>query len=270
VALLQVEVVDAKGRRNPVALDTVHFDLQGPAEWRGGIAQGPNNHILARELPVEGGVNRVFVRSTTQPGRITVRANAAGLAPAELSFEAAPVKVTDGLAAPAAPPPLRLDRGPTPATPSFKVSRVAVPVASLDAASNPGDAAKSYDDDETTAWSSAPGEGASITYKLARPAELREIELKLTGWRNRSYPLRVFVDGEEVYKGVTPKSLGYVTLALKPRKGSSVRIALDGTASDGGGVKLNEVANQANVDTGEKGLSKNALSIVEAEFYELP
>jgi hypothetical protein len=270
LALLQVEVVDAKGRRNPVALDTVHFDLQGPAEWRGGIAQGPNNHVLARDLPVEGGVNRVFVRSTTQPGKITVRAAAPGLAPAELSFEATPVKVVDGLAALAPPLPLHLDRGPTPATPSFKVSRVAVPVASLDAASNAGDAAKSYDDDETTAWSSAPGEGASITYKLARPAELREIELKLTGWRNRSYPLRVFVDGEEVYKGVTPKSLGYVTLALKPRKGSSVRIALDGAASDGGGVKLNEVANQANVDTGEKGLSKNALSIVEAEFYELP
>jgi hypothetical protein len=270
LALLQVEVVDAKGRRNPVALDTVHFDLQGPAEWRGGIAQGPNNHILTRDLPVEAGVNRVFVRSTTQPGKITLHATAPGLAPAELSFDAAPVKVADGLAAPAVPPPLRLDRGPTPGTPSFKVSRVAVPVASLDAASNSGDAAKSYDDDETTAWSSAPGEGASITYKLARPAELREIDLKLTGWRNRSYPLRVFVDGEEVYKGITPKSLGYVTLALKPRKGSSVRIALDGAASDGGGVKLNEVANQANVDTGEKGLSKNALSIVEAEFYELP
>jgi hypothetical protein len=30
------------------------------------------------------------------------------------------------------------------------------------------------------------------------------------------------------------------------------------------------VANQANVDTGSKGMSKGALSIVEAEFYELP
>jgi len=30
------------------------------------------------------------------------------------------------------------------------------------------------------------------------------------------------------------------------------------------------VANQANVDTGGKGLAKNALSIVEAEFYTQP
>jgi hypothetical protein len=274
LALLQVEVIDAKGRRNPVALNTIHFDLQGQAEWRGGIAQGPNNHILARDLPVEGGVNRVFVRSTTQAGKIVVRASAEGLAPAELSLESTPVVVADGLAAPAPSLPLRLERGPTPSTPSFKVSRIAVPVASTEAASNAADAAKSYDDDETTAWTSTPGAGASITYKLARPAALREVTLKLTGWRNRSYPLRVFVDGQEVYNGSTPKSLGYVTLALKPlagqRKGSTVRIALEGTAEDGGGVNLTEVANQANVDTGEKGLSKGALSIVEAEFYELP
>jgi hypothetical protein len=270
VALLQVEVVDAQGRRNPLALDTVHFDLQGPAEWRGGIAQGPGNHILARELPVEGGVNRVLVRSTPEAGKIVLRASANGLAPAELALTSQAVQVVDGLAKPAAPPPLHLERGPTPLTASFKPSRVAVPVALSEAASNAGDAAKSYDDDETTAWTSSPGAGASITYKLARPAELREIELKLTGWRERSYPLRVFVDGEQVYQGVTPKSLGYVVLPLTPRKGSSVRIALDGAADDKGAIKLSEVANQANVDTGSKGLSKGALSIVEAEFYELP
>jgi beta-galactosidase len=270
LALLQVEVVDAQGRRNPVALDTVHFDLQGPAEWRGGIAQGPHNHILDRDLPVEGGVNRVFVRSTTQPGKIVVRASAPGLAPAELSIEAAPVQVAAGLAPPPASLPLFLGRGPTPATPSFKVSRVAVPVASIEAASNPEDAGNTIDDDETTKWTSKPGAGVSITYKLAREAQLREVELKLTGWRERSYPLRVYVDGEEVYKGVTPKSLGYVILPLKERKGSTVRIALDGAVDEEGAIKLSEVANQANVDTGGKATSKGALSIVEAEFYELP
>jgi len=34
----------------------IHFDLKGPAEWRGGIAQGPENYILSKDLPVEGGV----------------------------------------------------------------------------------------------------------------------------------------------------------------------------------------------------------------------
>ncbi len=270
VALLQVEVVDAKARRNPVALDTVRFDLQGPAEWRGGIAQGPDNHILARSLPVEAGVNRVLVRSTPQAGKITVSASADGLAPAMLSFASLPAPVNRGLAPLQAPPPVFLGRGPTPATPSFKVSRIAVPVASSTAAGESGDTALSYDDDETTAWTSKPGAAPDITYTLARPALLTEIALKLTGWRERRYPLRVWVDGEEVYAGVTPASLGYVTLALKPRSGSSVRIALDGKADEAGAIRLTEVANQANVDTGGKGLAKNALSIVEAEFYTAP
>src|SRR6266446_3318091 len=42
VALVQVEVVDSEGRRCPTALNTVAFSLTGPAEWRGGIAQGPD------------------------------------------------------------------------------------------------------------------------------------------------------------------------------------------------------------------------------------
>jgi len=270
LALVQVEVVDAKGRRNPVALDTVSFDLQGPAEWRGGIAQGPNNYILARTLPVEGGVNRVLVRSTPQAGSITVRATAGGLKPATLSFASTAVPVVAGLAKPQAAPPLFLGRGPTPATPSFKVSRIAVPVASSTAPGEGADTALSYDDDETTTWTSKAGAAPEITYTLARPARLTEIALKLTGWRERSYPLRIWVDGEEVYAGTTPKNLGYVTLPLTPRSGSTVRIALAGEANEAGAIKLTEVANQANVDTGSKALAKNALSIVEAEFYELP
>jgi beta-galactosidase len=167
-------------------------------------------------------------------------------------------------------PPLYLGRGPTPATPSFTVSRVAVPVASAAAPGNGADTAQSYDDDETTVWASKAGEPAEITYTLARPAVLTEIALKLTGWRERSYPLRIAVDGVEVYAGTTPKNLGYVTLPLTPHRGSTVRIALSGAADDAGAIKLTEVANQANTDTGGKALSKNALSIVEAEFYERP
>lgn len=39
--------------------------------------------------------------------------------------------------------------------------------------------------------------------------------LKLGGWRERSYPQRVRVDGVEVWRRTTPKSLGYVTLDRK-------------------------------------------------------
>lgn len=270
LALLQVEAVDAAGRHNPVALDTVRFELAGPAEWRGGIAQGPDNHVLARALPLEGGVNRVLVRSTTQAGKIVLRARADGLAPAEFTLESTPVAVRGGLAARSPPPPLRLARGPTPSTPSFAPSRIAVPVAGSTAASNGERAALSVDDDETTSWANDPGAPAEITYRLARPALLRELVLKLTGWRERSYPLRVLVDGAEVYRGTTLKNLGYVTLPLAPRRGSEVKIALDGQADDAGAIRMLEVANQANADTGARQVARSQLSIIEAEFYELP
>ena len=47
LVLLQVEVVDAEGNRCPLANDLIHFTVEGPAEWRGGIAQGPDNYILS-------------------------------------------------------------------------------------------------------------------------------------------------------------------------------------------------------------------------------
>ncbi|MEV4778714.1 glycoside hydrolase family 2 protein [Burkholderia sp. LMU1-1-1.1] len=273
LALVQVEVVDAQGRRNPVALDTVSFDLQGPAEWRGGIAQGPNNHVLAKTLPVEGGVNRVLIRSATQAGKIVVRASAPGLAGAELVLDALPAPSVNGLSTrlPGADLPVHLERGPTPATPSYKVTRVAVQPVSAEAASNAADVANSYDDDETTKWVSKPGEGTpSITYRLAQAATLNEIALKLSGWRERSYPLRISVDGEVVFSGMTPKSLGYVTLPLKPRRGSVVKVELNGVAEEGNTVKMTEVANQAIVDTGANTTPKGVLSIVEIEFYRAP
>jgi beta-galactosidase len=271
LALVQVEVVDAKGRRNPVALNSVAFELQGPAEWRGGIAQGPGNHILSRTLPVEGGVNRVLLRSATQAGKITLRAKSAGLASAELTLVSKPVQVKDGLSAqfPADGLPLNRQRGPTPATPSFQVSRVAVPVAAVEAASNAGDAGNTVDDDETTKWASEAGKG-SITFRLARQAKLSEVVLKLSGWRERSYPLQVEVDGRQVYDGMTPKGLGYVTLPLAANAGQTVRIALNGVADESNAIKLTEVANQAIADTGANQTPKGVLSIVEAEFYERP
>jgi beta-galactosidase len=69
---------------------------------------------------------------------------------------------------------------------------------------------------------------------------------------------------------MTPKSLGYVTLPLKPRKGSAVRIELNGVADESNAIKLTEVANQAIADTGANQIGKGVLSIVEAEFYRAP
>ncbi|MDR7297936.1 beta-galactosidase [Pelomonas aquatica] len=269
LALVQVEVVDAQGRRNPIALDTVKFTLDGPAEWRGGIAQGPGNFVLARELPVEGGVNRVLVRSTTEAGTIRLRAEAQGLAPAMLELRSQRVEIVGGLSKrfPADGVPPQSARGATPATPAFTVGRIAVPVASAEAAS--GDAAKAFDDDESTSWTSASGQGA-IRFHLAEAATLSELTLKLGGWRERQYPLRISVDGMPVYQGLTPRSLGYVTLPLKAHHVQVVSIELTGDAQGGADAANTEVANQKIVDTGASRLGRGVLAIVEAEFYRLP
>ena len=62
----------------------------GPAEWRGGIAQGPDNYILSKTLPVENGVNRVIIRSTTKAGKVVLRATAEGLKPASVEIVSRP------------------------------------------------------------------------------------------------------------------------------------------------------------------------------------
>lgn len=270
LALVQVEVVDAKGQRRPLALDSVKFTLDGLAEWRGGIAQGPGNFVLARELPVEGGVNRVLVRSTTDAGLIRLRAEAQGLAPATLELRSQAVKVSGGLSTrfPADGIAAPFTRGPTPATPSFVVSRIAVAVSSVEADSGtPGHA---IDDDESTSWTGEPGR-SGIRFRLAEATTLKEITLKLGGWRERQYPLVIRVDGIAVWRGLTERSLGYVTLPLRPQRGQLVSIELTGDAQGGNEAAANtEVANQKIVDTGASRLGRGVLSIVEAEFYKQP
>ena len=98
MALVEVEVVDANGNRCPTAFHTVDFELTGPAEWRGGIAQGPDNFILSKKLPVECGVNRVLIRSFPQAGKISIKATAEGLRPASIELASKPMVVIDGLA----------------------------------------------------------------------------------------------------------------------------------------------------------------------------
>jgi beta-galactosidase len=275
MALVEVEAVDAQGRRHPLGDSLVSFELQGPAQWRGGIAQGPGNHVLDRQLPLEGGVNRVLLRSTressAEAGAIVLTASAAGLAPARLVLQAAAVPSRDGLSLwrPEQALVPDLARGPTPSGSALRTSRIAVPVASAWADSQAQELGKSYDDDETTAWTGTPGH-ATVRYRLARPEVLSELVLKLAGWRERSYPLRVRVDGEEVYAGTTPKSLGYVSLPLRPRLGSEVELQLDGEADERGAITLSEVAQPGNTDTGARRTPKGVLSIVEIEFYRLP
>jgi len=272
VALIEIEVVDAEGRRCPTRLDTVRFTLEGPVEWRGGLAQGPDNHVLSKELPVEGGVNRALVRSTTRAGAITIEARADGLRPATLALTSRATPAVHGLVAgrPEDGLPPYLERGPTPRGPSFTVSRRTVPIAAATAGTNAPEAGATIDDDETTGWTSAGAvPDAWIRYDFAREATPTVASLKLDGFRRRRYPVRISIDGREVYRGVTPRSLGYVELPLQPVAGRSLTIQLLDRALEGDAFTITELEQTPAAVPGDPGSSSSgSLGIVEFECFE--
>ena len=274
MALIQVEVVDKDGKRCPLDNRTVQFTLNGHAEWRGGIAQGENNHILDTNLPVECGINRALIRSTTTAGKVTLTAQAKGLPSASLTLETVPVKVTGGLSTylPQATLKGRLDRGETPSTPSYKDSKKGVRIVSAKAGSNNNDAEKSYDDIELTEWKNdGKLSTAWITYTLERDAEIDDICIKLQGWRSRSYPLEVYAGNTLIWSGNTDKSLGYIHLNVeKPVRANTITIRLKGNTSDKDafGQIIEVEAKAANKMELEKSSSKNQLRIIEVEFLE--
>ena len=98
VALIDVEVVDAKGQRCPTDDARVDFAVAGPAVWRGGYNSGKVDSTNNLYLNTECGINRVSVRSTLSPGMITVSASRPGLQSAQIKIVAKPVKMVDGLA----------------------------------------------------------------------------------------------------------------------------------------------------------------------------
>lgn len=275
LALIEVEVVDAQGRRCPLDNSVIDFAVSGPAEWRGGIAQGPDNFILSRRLPVEAGVNRVLVRSTTEAGEFTVSAASGVLEPASVTIRTTRAPSEGGLSElfAGAELPSYLDRGPTPAGASYTVSRLAIPVRATAAGANAEQAGNTYDDNELSEWANDGRLSTGwIAWELERPATLSEVCLKLTGWRMRSYPIAVYVDDQEVWRGETARSLGYVTLKFEPTLGRKVTIRLVGDSEEAEGfagiVELDpaqelDLFRDPNADR-----SEGQLRIVEAEFYE--
>jgi beta-galactosidase len=304
--LVDVEVVDKDGNRVPTAFNAINFKLDGAAVWKGGIAQGDSsgkprpaaatmaagsagatptagvardedNYILAKTLPVELGVNRVLIRSTNAAGAVHLTATADGLKGASLDATAKAVPAAvNGLSTVFAEDyqSSDLSRGPTPpvtaASPSFVPFQRTIKVANIVAGSNPADAAKSHDDNETSAWSSDGTQaGAWIEYDLAQPDTVSKLSMRLTGWRLRSYPIKVTLDDQVVFEGATPKSLGYVDLDLKPATGSKLKISLTAPSEDrDSGGKVVEL--NGNKEAQSVGADKVAagwrLSIVEADI----
>ena len=273
VALVQIEVVDAQGRRCPLANDMIHYDLQGPAEWRGGIAQGPDNYILAKDFPVECGVNRAILRSTTTAGKITLTASAEGLKGASISLETIPFETKGGLSTyiPGDHLAARLDRGETPQTPSYIDRAVDVEIVGATAGSNGQDVAASWDDNERTGWKSEGAlENAWITYHLGRMATVDEVCVKMSGWRDRRYPLQLYAGDTLIYEGELPRSLGYAHISVKPVMTREITLKLK-TASEEKDAfgQVVELADQRNAQAGVGGQQRNSeLNVIEIEFKE--
>lgn len=269
LAIIQVEVVDEKGNRCPTAMNTIDFDVQGQGTFVGGIAQGPDNYIGSKTLPVECGVNRIFVRSTETAGVITIKATSKLLKSNAIDVKTIKTDLgklstkfqSDNL-------PSYTEKGPTPNTPSYKKTRNAVAIIGAKTTSNQADAAKSFDDNELTEWSNGDGK-AKIEFELEHEATIQEVVLKLAGWRSKKYPIRILVDNKIVFEGVTPTSLGYVTLAVNPVNGKKVTIELMGTSKNSNEINLVEITGKID-EAGLKNTTANKpqLPIVEVEFYE--
>ena len=272
MALVQVEVVDAEGRRCPLDNRMIQFTIEGPAEWRGGIAQGPDNFILSKSLPVECGINRALVRSTTTPGHILITARAEGLPAETVEMTTLPIEVENGLSTylPGSTLKGHLDKGPTPATPSYADRFRTVKIKQITAGSAQEDADLSRDDNEMTMWQSdgVPA-NAWITYELERPATVSDITLKLAAWRKRSYPIEVCAGDQIIWKGYTPKGLGYVHLRPEATvETDRITIRQIGEATDRDAFSITELAGGPANEMDTKPSKQFQLGIVEIEFLE--
>ena len=301
MAIVQFEIVDKEGRRCPLDNRMVHFHLWGEGEWRGGIAlrsqnntpkengfqkedgmlDGPetrntsDNYILSRDLPVECGVNRAIIRSTENPGTIYLTAYAEGLAPVTVSLKTTYVAKKDGLSEdmPSMTLPCVLTRGETPSSPSYKELSSTVDVINVKAGSNHEDAINSMDDNELSEWkSNGKIEDAWITYQFAKKAKVDEIAIKLTGWRNKCYPLAVYAGKKKVWEGMTYATLGYVHLYIdKPVSSNEMTIKMLGpvvNSSAFGDTKELAGGNAGELDRFITTKGKVELRVVEVDFLE--
>ena len=264
MVLVQVEVVDKQGRRCPLDNRTVHFSLWGEAQWIGGIETD------AMSLPVECGVNRVLLRTTTNAGEINLSAYAEGVKPVYFSMKSEKGESQPSLLKP------QLNRGETPLTPSYTEQARGIEIVSAKAGYDSEHAVCSYDDNELSEWKNDGRlSTAWITYRLANKMVVDDICLKLTGWRLRSYPIEVYACKTLIWSGETERSLGYIHLTPTKRvKTNEITIRLKGAGKDkdafGGITELAQpVAGELDLFKAKNGGdTKSELRIVEIEFIE--
>ncbi|MDR0541342.1 MAG: DUF4982 domain-containing protein [Dysgonamonadaceae bacterium] len=277
LVLIQVEVVDKEGRRCPLDNSMISFNLQGEAQWLGGMAKGKeSNYVGEKSLPMECGVNRVLIRSTTKAGKIKLIAKADRLPGASIELSSSPFKSIDGLAEyiSGEHQPSNLSRGETPETPSYTIKRKAIEIIGATAGANEENVNNAWDDNELSEWQNDGRLGTGwIKFELERDAVVNQVEMKLTGWRSRAYPIEIYVDDTKVWQGETDKSLGYICIPFKATKGRFVTVKLIGQSTDKdafGGIVEVEAKSAGELDLYKDpaaAAAKGVLRIVEMEVY---
>jgi beta-galactosidase len=87
IAMVDVEAVDANGLRVPTDEANVNFTYSGPGTWIGGYNSGVRLSKFKPNLWTEGGINRIFVRSSTTAGAYTITATRTGLPPVSITLQ---------------------------------------------------------------------------------------------------------------------------------------------------------------------------------------
>jgi beta-galactosidase len=154
---------------------------------------------------------------------------------------------------------------------SYKITRTPVAIVNATAGANSDKAYASYDDNEKSGWTNDGRlSTAWIEYELEREATVSEIVLKLNKFRTQIYPLRITIDNQEIFNGITEKSLGYNTLVCKPKRGKNVKIQLAaGTKEDKGNITPEMSGKKLDDGIAFNGTNTNGtLSIIEIEIYE--
>jgi hypothetical protein len=166
--------------------------------------------------------------------------------------------------------PVFLGRGPTPLGESYKLIRQTLDAVNITAGSNTQSASNTTDDNELSDWTSdGKLENAWIRYELARPETIDQVVLKLVGWRTQVYPIKISIDDKTVFSGMTPRSLGYVTICFSPVTGKSIKIELDGAVTNRDAMgNIVEITGTADPNSAANRGGATKLGIVEAEFYK--
>ena len=308
MAIIEFEVVDKQGRRCPLDNRMVHFNLWGEGEWLGGIAlksnetathlstatsqqegllDGPairnssDNYVRSQSLPVECGVNRVLIRSTVNAGDINITAAAEGLAPVTFALNTRPLSNAEQVSSitgtnlylPALTLKSNLSRGETPNAPSYRDIRRTIEIKGAKAGCAQQEVAQSWDDNELSEWKSdGEKQNAWITYQLAEKTTVDEVVLKLTGWRNKCYPLVIYAGKKKLWEGLTYATLGYVHIPIStPVKTDQLTIRMLGPVQNSnafGETKELAGGNASELDRIASAKGKVELRIVEIDFLQ--